>query len=308
MRPLLVYVAASERSGSTLLELLLNNGSSIQSVGEVHRLALYARTGREPCTCGEPIVRCPFWRRVEDEARQALGVGPDTPLLGEGELMLRAGAVGRLGDAAEKAALLVGSRRFFGAVLRHLAQAHGDAIERSLFWHAMVRRATGCPIILDSSKDVRRMKALYLADPEPFRVIRLFRDGRAVAASTTERRHISMEHAAREWSEVQHRLDLALLTVPRERVHTVHYEELCASPHTVIARVCAFLQIPFEPQMLELRKAEAHGVGGNPMRFRREERQIRLDERWRAELDPSDLVTFDRIAGKANAAYGYSRS
>lgn len=308
MRPLLAYIAASERSGSTLLELMLNNGSRIQSVGEVHRLELYARTAREPCTCGEPIASCPFWLRVEDEGRRALGLPPGARLLGEGETMLRSGSLGRAGDTLEKAALLLGSRRLFDLVLRHFARVHDEAIERSLFWYAMIRRATGCPIVLDSSKDTRRMKALYLADPEPFRVLRLHRDGRAVAASAMARRQISMEQAAHEWREVQRRLDLALVTLPTARVHRVHYEELCTQPAATLQHICAFLEIPFEDSMLTLRKAEAHGVGGNPMRFRRGEEAVRLDERWRTELDAADLVAFDRIAGAANARYGYPRS
>jgi hypothetical protein len=308
MRPLLAYIAASERSGSTLLELLLNNCSGIQSVGEVHRLELYARTAREPCTCGEPIRGCPFWLRVEAEGQRALGLPSGTRLLGEGEMMLRSGSLGRVGDTLEKAALLLGSRRAFGLLLRHFAPIHDEAIERSLFWYAMIRRATGCPIVLDSSKDVRRMKALYLADPEPFRVLRLYRDGRAVTASAMARRQIPMEQAAHEWREVQRRLELALVTLPPKHLHRLHYEELCTNPRAVLGQLSAFLGVPFEEPMLALRKAEAHGVGGNPMRFRRGEAVIQLDDRWRTDLDAADLVTFDRIAGSANARYGYSRS
>ena len=64
----LIYVGGSGRSGSTLLDLLLNNSSEVQSLGEVHRLNWYARTDKEPCTCGAPVFECPFWLQVQAEA------------------------------------------------------------------------------------------------------------------------------------------------------------------------------------------------------------------------------------------------
>jgi len=64
----LLYIAGSSHSGSTLLDLLLGSHPSIESVGEAKKIpAVAARilAGENPlCTCREPVVTCPFWRRV----------------------------------------------------------------------------------------------------------------------------------------------------------------------------------------------------------------------------------------------------
>ena len=60
--------------------------------------------------------------------------------------------------------------------------------------------------------------------------------------------------------------------------------------------------------MLFLRKDLSHSIGGNPMRFRKNEVEIRLDDRWRTNLTERDLVMFERIAGAVNRRLGYGSS
>src|SRR4051795_9833771 len=50
-------------SGSTILDILLGGGAAVESVGElVSGLERYE--AGEPCACGEPMRRCPFWAEV----------------------------------------------------------------------------------------------------------------------------------------------------------------------------------------------------------------------------------------------------
>lgn len=305
MNPKLVYIAGAARSGSTLLNLLLGNSSEMTALGEVHRLALYARTNAEPCTCGRPVTSCEFWSRVEEEGRALLGRPRAAGLLGEVETMMLRSAISPAADILEKAALLSGSRALWRAVSTTVARPHGLAIARSLFWLDVVRRVTGRPIVVDSSKDARRMKALFLADPGPFFAIDLRRDGRAVVASAMRRLGVDAETASREWVSRRRGLDFSFKTIPPERVLRLRYKDLCENPPDTMRQIARFVGFSYSEELVRLRKDNDHGIGGNPMRFRRDEEHIRHDDRWQAELKPRDLATFRRVAGRLNRAYGY---
>jgi len=302
----LVFIAGSGRSGSTLLDLLLNNSPQVQSVGEVHRLNWYARTNREPCTCGQPVMECPFWLRVQAQAQQILGVSEDEPLLKTKDMLLWPADVGRLAGLLQKAALVVGHRGLYKWVARRFCKAHYQATENALFWYDMIRRVTGCPVIVDSTKDARRLKVLYLTDPEHFKLIYMVRDGRAVAASAMRREDKDMATAARIWVDANRRSLWAQRGIPAEKHLRVNYETLCREPKPTMQRVCAFVGVPFDEDMVVLRKQESHNIGGNPMRFRQGEATIRLDEQWREELSPEDLSVFERVAGRWNRRLGYA--
>lgn len=303
--PLLVFVAGPGRSGSTLTDLLLNNHPDVQSLGEIHRLNLYARTNPEPCTCGRPVSECPFWLSVEAALRRRLGSAPDAPLLRDHEMMLEPSKVGPIASLVQKALLIQGSRTLYRTLLPLVAPAHRRAASNSLDWYDAVREVTGCPVVVDSTKDPRRLKTLFFADPDRFRCLYMIRDGRAITASRIRREGCSMEYAARNWVAYHQRTRHALRGIPRRLVHEVRYEALCRDPSGTMREVFRFLGLPFDESMLELRKDEAHNIGGNPMRFRSGETGIRIDEQWRQQLSTDDLQSFDRVAGRWNRDLGY---
>ena len=300
------YIASAAHSGSTLLDLLLNNNPRVQSVGEVHRLSRLARDNAEPCTCGRPVARCPFWLRVQATGQAALGLPDTAPLLLEKDPMFTSRGMGPVRQAVEKALLVAGHGGLYRLGARLAARGHLTAAANSYFWYEMLHRTVGARIVVDSSKDARRLKALYLARPERFRLIFLVRDGRAVAASEMRREGTGIVAASRAWAEASRKLYLAQLTIPRSRKITVRYEDLCQQPAAVGRRICAFLGIEFDEAMLTLKKEAAHNISGNPMRMRRGETAIRLDERWRRMLGAPELDSFERNAGAWNRRFGYA--
>ena len=63
-----IYLVGMGRSGSTLLDILLDSHSNIRALGGVRRLAHYAR--KHPCPCGAPSFwDCEFW----SDANRRLG-------------------------------------------------------------------------------------------------------------------------------------------------------------------------------------------------------------------------------------------
>lgn len=302
---LVVFIGGSGRSGSTLIDLLLNNHPLVQSVGEVHRLNLYARENKEPCTCGRPVSECPFWLEVEDEVRAMLGLGVERKPLLEMEIMLRPSDVNAVGAIFQKTAMLVAPRSLGRWVNVFFAPAHQKAIDMSMLWYDAIRNVTKTRVVTDSTKDARRLKSLFFHTPEQFRLIHMVRDGRAVSASAMRRTGMPMTRAAYEWKRAQVHTRLTSYGIPSKQKLKIHYEDLCRDPETTMRDVCRFLGLNFDQEMLILRKAESHNIGGNPMRFRTGEQTIKFDERWRDQLSNQDLRDFNRIAGPENRREGY---
>lgn len=66
-----LYLVGMGRSGSTLLDILLDAHSRIRSLGGVQRLVHYA--SKQPCPCGAPSFQeCSFWVEVDQEVRQRI--------------------------------------------------------------------------------------------------------------------------------------------------------------------------------------------------------------------------------------------
>jgi len=301
----LVFIGGAGRSGSTLLDLLLNNNPHIQSVGEIHRLNHYARTNQETCTCGKNVMECPFWLEVQQEAERWQPPEISRPLLQTLEMMIRPEDLSRMTGYLEKVALVFGRPAFFRWFVKLSCRPHHNALQNSLFWYEIVRRVTGRSVLVDSTKDARRLKALYMTDPRRFKLIYLVRDGRAVAASAMRRLNRDMTTAARSWANANKRSMLAQRGIPADRIFRLKYETMCTEPETTLRKICTFLDVDFDPQMLVLRKPESHNIGGNPMRFRQDESQIVLDERWHEQLTVQDIADFEQVAGECNRQLGY---
>jgi hypothetical protein len=298
------FILAHSFSGSTLLSLLLDAHSEIATVGEMFIASSYNTAGY-PCSCGEPIDRCAFWRRVS-ERMAALGVLFDVR---SAETSLSAGPYGWLGrhivcaeprgpflEGIRRAALtlLPGVRRELDrrtAVNRHLAEA--------------VLEMRDARVFVDATK--RPGRALLLRrDPRiDLQVIHLVRDGRAVARSTHRNLGRTIEEGARSWvASLRHSEELRR-SFPPERWLTIRHEDLCGDARGTLARIFGFLEVSSEPEDLGDFRAGDHHIIGNRMRLSRTS-EIRLDERWRTELTPEQRRTVEWIAGPELRRYGYA--
>jgi hypothetical protein len=90
---------------------------------------------------------------------------------------------------------------------------------------------------------------------------------------------------------------------PRD-VLRVSYEDPAADPARELRRVCAFIGVTFEPQMLAFRSRVHHVLSGNDVRLA-DSSAVRLDTAWRDGLTRNDLDYFERRAGALNRALGY---
>jgi hypothetical protein len=268
----LIYVYSSGHSGSTLLDLLLSGHPQIQGLGEVAKFERFRAAGQPDGRL--TVEQTAFWREV------AAGVEAAT-----GPPARRRAGGGRRSVAAISAGELRGRVEAMTAV------------------YACAARLSGRPYVTDTSKRPRRLHMLLRARACDVRVVHLVRDGRAVVNSYVRKGQPFLPSFGR-WA----RRSLAGLSLPRAHPEVpwlrVRYEDLAARPAETLGRVCRFLQVPVESQMLELRRHSYLGLGGNRMR-RQEQPQIVLDEHWKSEFPRLYRIAFAVLGGWLNALYGY---
>ena len=144
------------------------------------------------------------------------------------------------------------------------------------------------------------------------RYIYLYRDGRDVAVSFRKavvgEKHY--HHIAKEWSDTQ-RLGLGLRDkIDPARIISVSYEEITGEPEPTMRRLCDFLGQPFSPTMLEFHKSdEAKRAAGSSDLWGNVARPLMSDntQKFLREASAEDIRIFESVAGDVLDALGYQR-
>lgn len=321
--PLNVYICGSGHSGSTLLDMLLGGHSHISALGEVGTLQFnlkYDKTA-DRCACGHFIRECDYWSSIDDWLRNDSASrvnGLQDLMLAEPEQVIRRYSDGQFHSR------LPGEKRLNPGIGRSLALLFNSRsvlelaaileaksalwrriyVDRNLLYEA-VRRATGTPIVVDSTKNPGYLKGIWWYRTVSMRFIEIIRDGRAICAARMRREGRTMSESADIWRSEFQKRRLAMRGIPHDHIFRIRYEDLAQEPRNSLAQICAFLNVTMEPlAMLDFRKSR-HNVGGNPMRYKERSSVIQLDTRWRNELSTKDLKIFERRAGWLNRRLGY---
>jgi hypothetical protein len=87
--------------------------------------------------------------------------------------------------------------------------------------------------------------------------------------------------------------------------HELRYEDLVAEPERRLREVCAFLELGFEPALLDYhRDVDAERLLDHP---KLAEPPGAGRSRWREQLSPRQVELFEAIAGATLSAFGYER-
>jgi hypothetical protein len=320
-----VYILGASHSGSTLLAMLLNAHPEITTIGETSPGRIGA-VDTYRCSCGRLIKECPFWTSIANRMRQK---HPDFRLDNFGTTFEFPANrwVNRLLHIEHRGALLECLRDTALQLFPHWQKAQRDIMTRCYDLASAVLTESGGHILVDSSKLAHRLKFLLRIREFNMKVIHLVRDGRAVAltymkqdefADSSEpalRRggrgmvaeptaaSLPMETAVNEWLRCVQSAEHLLAGLDESQWIHVHYEQLCRSPERTLEGIHRFLGTNPRHALSDFR-CVSHHVIGNGMRLDTTS-EIMVDERWREELQDEDLRTFDRVAGRVNARYGY---
>jgi len=321
----LIYILAASHSGSTLLSMLLGSHRQIATVGEL-KLSSKAigDVTRYRCSCGRFILQCDFWQNITAGMAER-GYKFDITNAGTDYRAVESCSARRLLSSMVRGNFLENCRdtalSLSSVWRKQLPQIH----KRNAALVSTIAELSKAQIVVDSSKIGLRLKYL-LKNPElDVKVIRLIRDGRAVALTYMDpadfadakdpslraggtggdRRNerMPMEQAAYQWQRCMEEAQHVLKRLDKTQWFEVRYEDLCRDTETVLEQLFNFLGLEAGKRAKDFRSVEQHVIG-NGMRLDSTV-QVVLDERWRTVLKQDDIKTFDFIAGAMNRRYGY---
>lgn len=322
----LSYILAASHSGSTLLSMLLGAHPQIATVGEMNLSPKsMGDLDRYRCSCGDFIRACGFWQSVK-KRMAGRGFEFDLASAGTDYRTVESRYARRLLGSLCRGRFLEGVRDAgLGLSLawrKQLPETH----RRNAALASVVSEITKADVVVDSSKIALRLKHLLRNRELDVRVIRLIRDGRAVALTYIDpagfadardptrreggmggdRKHerLPMAQAAYEWRRCVEEAENILRCLTPSQWIEVRYEDYCKTPDVTLRRLQQFLGVDAGKGPSEFRTVEQHVVG-NGMRLDTTS-EVWLDERWRETLTEQDLRIFDDVAGDMNRRYGYT--
>lgn len=321
----LAYILAASHSGSTLLSMLLGSHPQIATIGEMNLSPrAMGDLDRYRCSCGQFIRQCDFWQRVS-EGMARRGVAFDLAWAGTDYRGVESRYARRLLKPMHRGKAIECIRDTGLSLLPAWRAGLAKIHRQNAALASTIAELAEALLVVDSSKVGLRLKYLLQNPDLDVKVIRLIRDGRAVAltymdpagfadARDPSRRaggtggdrkgeRLSMHQAAYQWRRCMEEAEHVLKGVDRSRWIEVRYEDYCREPDATLERLHRFLGVEPGRQPRDFRSVEQHVVG-NGMRLDTTS-EIYLDERWREVLTQSDLRTFDAVAGKMNRRYGH---
>jgi hypothetical protein len=263
-----LYISGRGHSGSTMLDAMLGNADSIESVGE-----LVSGMGRYEalCSCGETFQDCPFWAGVRQRFEENAGVSWNEAVrASRGHAHIK-----RFPSTLFSPAHAKWVRR-----LKGFSEYMAGAISRS--------GAAKKEMVVDSSKEITR--GLFLLRFVPgSRVIHLVRHPEKVLQSDYYRlkngsgfKFLRIRFMPRSWygpflfiSAVSWLVGNLLCEVVRlfgrDRFLRVRYEDLIASPVEQLERIEKFAGVSLEEVKRRVPEKQpfdvGHNIGGNHMRM-----------------------------------------
>ena len=305
-----LFIGGVGRSGSTLIELLLNELSQTFAVGETIHLWERGVRNQERCACGELFPQCRHWAAVGQEAFGGWDQIDVNEIIGLRWKIDR-------------------SRRLPAIAGGHLRHRPTTTEERYLFYlrsvllaAATVAGAVGNrpEVLLESSKHLSTAALLALDNALDVRILHLVRDPRGVAYSWTKevRRPETDSDLMPTYRPSRTALrwmtdNLGFQALSR-RVPTLsmRYEDFVLDPAGSLRLIGELVDLPADTLDLSFLDedratvtAPMHSVAGNPMRFGGRELKLRLDDAWRTKLSRRDRRVVTALTAPLLTAYGY---
>lgn len=302
--PTVLYVGGFGRSGSTLVERVVEAAPRIASLGEVVHLWKRGIVWDDLCGCGLQFSACPFWTAV---GAHAFG-GWDAVDVDE---------ITALHDAFDR-------QRHVWRTTRPTRATRESILRYTTYYDAVYRAAakvSGSDIVVDSSKHASLAVALSNDPNIDLRVLHLVRDSVAVAYSwSKEVRYATTDQGSRDMPRFSTRRASALwmsnnALVPLARLagtpsYRMRYEDFVRAPTPAIQAMWDALDLPgsydidlSQPGGIELEPG--HSIGGNRMRFATGPLVIRADEAWREKMPAKQRRIVKTLTFPLRSAFGY---
>jgi hypothetical protein len=309
MRLKVLYILGSSRSGTTILDRILGELDGYFSAGELRRLWLRALQNRS-CGCGRPIIDCPIWSGVLDEAWG--GSSADQRRL---EWVLE--------QQRRSVHLRFTPRLLRAKERRELSEWGAFDATLGLMQHAYQRlqELIGASVIVDSSKRPSDGALLRFMPGIDHCFVHVLRDPRAVAYSQRKPKpspdkdpssaipSLSTTESTVQWLAMNAGASALVRRHGRGRSLVVRYEDFASDPRATIAAITELVgrgdpDAPFRAATtVEL--GGNHTVSGNPMRFQVGPIKLREDNRWHDGLPRMPRILATSLSLPLMVRYGY---
>jgi sulfotransferase family protein len=292
-------------TGSTLLGALLNEHPDCASIGAATGLIQRVELASYRCSCGKLYRECEFWNQIAARTR-ALGHPVNVFETNFWNTHLR------LSQNRLLNAVLVRSLRW--DPLNDVRDAVVGALPGTrmaisqMGWNtwslaSAVLALAGKTVFIDTARDHQRPKYLARHPLLDLRVIHLIRDPRGNSASIMKHTGVDVATAARQWRHYNVEAARMRRYLPQESWMSLHYEDLCADPGSVLDRISDFLGVVRATTQQGFRDGDRHIIG-NSMRLKALS-QIREDLSWQTKFGAPELATLARIAGPSSHSLGF---
>lgn len=303
-----LFIGGNGRSGSTLVERLLDQIPGFVAVGETCHLVQRGLIEDMLCGCGETFGSCEMWQAVGKELYGGWDqIDPEElhrlQMIGERTRYVPRNLLVRsLGRASED------QQRWFD----HLGR----------FYRA-IADVTGADVIIDSSKHLSTASAIANVPSVDLRALHLIRDSRGVARAWTKQvvrpeitgttAYMPQYHPILPaWRWMTDNTGFEILDgVGVDRLR-MRYEDILADPIPSLREIVRFAR-PGNPEadlsfitdrVVDLAEP-SHSVAGNPMRFTHGEITLRTDEEWKTALSPAHKALVTTVTAPLLARYNY---
>ena len=308
-----LYICSAARSGSTVTDMFIGGHSKAASLGEINLLgksiSLDAR-----CGCGSKLRTCEQWGKVFD----AIMLSHDIDIINNPYKfrLWDTFAVNEIDYEHQTRAyrLIVTLRRAWMQGRSYLPYSLYKrfpippvllkALHNKMDLYREISRCWKKSVIVDSSKSFREAVELHQRWPDIVKVALLTRDGRGVYLSRRSSGR-SQQESVNDWIHY-YRVALPMLEnqIAPSSLLKIRYEDFASNPEKIGRILCNFVDISFEPEMLDLMQSTRHLVNSNKTKFS-PEKGVQLDERWRTDLHGMELDFFERNGGEMNHRLGY---
>jgi len=271
-----IFVIGAQRSGTTLMRLMLNSHSqiAIPEEGTFWMPLLRKYKGR-------------FEERITDSELER--------------------ALKYIKSNTQFKLWRIETEKVFGEIRKGGGCCLGDLITK-LYEH--YARSFDKRIWGDKTPSFFRMISV-LKELFPYaRFIHVIRDGRDVFLSCRKMNPSKSNVcvAALEWVYKVKKAQEQLRSVNPERVLEIRYEDLVAKTETGLSKTCLFLGVGYEPEMLNYWHTSQNLIGAHHSELVfHPVAQIPVN-RWKREMREDELRSFEWIAGKTLVSLGYRLS
>lgn len=301
-----LFIVGWDRSGSTILDLVLGGTTGFLAVGELQHLWDRGILERRLCGCGSPVVDCAHWSAILERV------------------------YGRRPDVADARSVVeTRSRELRVRSTWRITRTRGRGLEIYLSLMRKLYReiaaGTRARVIVDASKDPPFAAVLSLLPGVRPYFVHLVRDPRATAFSMSRRPKIqtdtpdsrrmtreSVARSTRNWLLWNVAAEHVRRTVPQENWLLLRYEDFVARPAASVQQITRFVgedraATPFvDDSTADL--AVNHTVSGNPSRFTSGRVTITNDAEWMQHQPAADRLVATALALPLLHRYGYRLS